>query len=78
MYFLCRFYWCSLTESSCASLASALTFNPSQLKELDVGYNKDLKDSAVERLCEALQRPDCGLQTLGSVNDAPQQKGSRL
>ncbi|XP_045070469.1 ribonuclease inhibitor-like [Coregonus clupeaformis] len=40
---------CELTDTSCEPLASALSSNPSHLRELDLS-NNDLKDSGVKLL----------------------------
>uniref|UniRef100_A0A3B5AV84 SPRY-associated domain-containing protein n=1 Tax=Stegastes partitus TaxID=144197 RepID=A0A3B5AV84_9TELE len=37
--FVCRLSGCLVTEDGCASLASALSYNPSHLIELDLSNN---------------------------------------
>ncbi|XP_053193182.1 NLR family CARD domain-containing protein 3-like [Scomber japonicus] len=54
---------CLITEEGCASLASALSFNPSHLRELDLSYNHP-GDSGEKILSAGLEDPHCSLDTL--------------
>uniref|UniRef100_A0A3Q4MN91 SPRY-associated domain-containing protein n=1 Tax=Neolamprologus brichardi TaxID=32507 RepID=A0A3Q4MN91_NEOBR len=54
---------CLVTEEGCTSLASALSSNPSHLRELDLSYNH-LGNSGVELLSSRLKDPNWRLDTL--------------
>ncbi|XP_061578784.1 protein NLRC3-like [Cololabis saira] len=58
-----RLSGCLITEEGCASLALALSANPSHLRELDLSYNHP-GESAVERLSAGLEDPRWRLDTL--------------
>ncbi|KAM9346005.1 NLR family CARD domain-containing protein 3-like [Symphorus nematophorus] len=58
-----RLSGCLITEEGCASLASALSSNPSHLRELDLSYNHP-GDSGVKLLSARLEDPHWGLDTL--------------
>ncbi|KAG7524164.1 NACHT, LRR and PYD domains-containing protein 12-like [Solea senegalensis] len=54
---------CSLSKISCSSLASALKFNPSHLRKLDLRGN-NLQDSGVKPLSDLRMSPDYSLRNL--------------
>ncbi|XP_044069473.1 protein NLRC3-like isoform X3 [Siniperca chuatsi] len=54
---------CLITEEGCVSLASALSSNPSHLRELDLRYNHP-GDSGVKLLSAGLEDPHWRLDTL--------------
>uniref|UniRef100_A0AAQ6IGB0 B30.2/SPRY domain-containing protein n=1 Tax=Anabas testudineus TaxID=64144 RepID=A0AAQ6IGB0_ANATE len=58
-----RLSGCLITEEGCASLDSALSSNPSHLRELDLSYNHP-GDTGVTLLSAGLQDPDWTLGTL--------------
>uniref|UniRef100_A0A3Q1ERG1 SPRY-associated domain-containing protein n=1 Tax=Acanthochromis polyacanthus TaxID=80966 RepID=A0A3Q1ERG1_9TELE len=60
---LYRLSGCLVTEEGCSSLASALSFNPSHLRELDLSYNHP-GDSGVKLLSAGLEDPQWRLETL--------------
>ncbi|XP_078790974.1 NLR family CARD domain-containing protein 3-like isoform X2 [Oryzias latipes] len=58
-----RLIHCSLSETSCADLISALKSNPSHLTELDLRDNR-LQSSDVQQLQDLVKSPNSKLQTL--------------
>ncbi|XP_062413373.1 NLR family CARD domain-containing protein 3-like [Pungitius pungitius] len=54
---------CLITEEGCASLVSALSSNPSHLRELDLSFNHP-GDSGVKLLSDGLEDPHWRLETL--------------
>ncbi|CAL8280003.1 unnamed protein product [Merluccius merluccius] len=55
---------CMVTQEGCAFLASALSSNPSHLRELDLSYNHPAGDSGVTLLSAGLEDPGWRLDTL--------------
>uniref|UniRef100_G3P859 B30.2/SPRY domain-containing protein n=1 Tax=Gasterosteus aculeatus aculeatus TaxID=481459 RepID=G3P859_GASAC len=58
-----RLSGCLITEEGCSSSASALSSNPSHLRELDLSHNHP-GDSGVKLLSAALEDPQWRLETL--------------
>ncbi|KAL4009739.1 hypothetical protein ACER0C_003591 [Sarotherodon galilaeus] len=58
-----RLSGCLITEEGCTSLASALSSNPSHLRELDLSYNHP-GDSGMKLLSAGLKDPQSRLDTL--------------
>ncbi|XP_051808212.1 NLR family CARD domain-containing protein 3-like [Acanthochromis polyacanthus] len=58
-----RLSGCLVTEEACASLASALSFKTSNLRELDLSYNHP-GDSGEKMLRAKVEDPHCRLDTL--------------
>ncbi|XP_024144640.1 NACHT, LRR and PYD domains-containing protein 12 [Oryzias melastigma] len=62
---------CLITEEGCASLASALSSNPSHLRELDISYNHP-REAGVKLLLEKRDDPQCQMNTLRAEPDGDQ------
>ncbi|XP_075995079.1 protein NLRC3-like isoform X6 [Genypterus blacodes] len=58
-----RLSGCMITQEGCASLASALSSNPTSLRELDLSYNHP-GDAGEKLLSAGLESPDWSLDTL--------------
>ncbi|XP_071358515.1 NACHT, LRR and PYD domains-containing protein 12-like [Trachinotus anak] len=64
-----RLSFCGVTEKGCTYLASALSSNPSCLRQLDLSYNY-LQDSGVNLISEHRDNPLCKLETLSVEHNA--------
>ncbi|XP_036421128.1 uncharacterized protein LOC118804664 isoform X1 [Colossoma macropomum] len=64
----------SVKGEGCADLISALTVNPSHLRELDLNKNK-LEESGVKELCNLLKNPHCKLEKLKLKNCGIKEEG---
>ncbi|XP_016116456.1 stonustoxin subunit beta-like [Sinocyclocheilus grahami] len=60
---ICRLSGCMVTEEGCGYVSSALSSNPSHLRELDLSYNHP-GDSGVKLLSEKLEDSNCSLDKL--------------
>uniref|UniRef100_A0A9J8CDA8 Uncharacterized protein n=2 Tax=Cyprinus carpio TaxID=7962 RepID=A0A9J8CDA8_CYPCA len=58
-----RLSGCMVTEEGCGYLSSALSSNPSHLKELDLSYNHP-GQSGIQLLNHKLEDPNCSLEIL--------------
>ncbi|KAK0148800.1 Protein NLRC3 [Merluccius polli] len=67
---VCVLSGCLVTQEGCASLTSALSSNPSHLRELDLSYNHPAGDSGVTLLSAGLEDPRWRLDTLRYGEDS--------
>ncbi|XP_073793406.1 NACHT, LRR and PYD domains-containing protein 12-like [Danio rerio] len=58
-----RLRYCNMTDEDCFELTSALTSNPSHLRELDLSMN-ELGDSGFENINYLLMNPHCKLEKI--------------
>nr|XP_024654416.1 NACHT, LRR and PYD domains-containing protein 12-like [Maylandia zebra] len=65
---------CNLSERSCESLSSVLSFQFSSVRDLDLS-NNDLQDSGVTLLSAGLQSPHCKLEALSLSGCLVTEKG---
>ena len=65
---VCSLSGCLITEEGCSSLVSALSSNPSHMRELDLSYNHP-GDSGVKLLSAGLEDPNWRLDTLRYEED---------
>ncbi|XP_067259378.1 NLR family CARD domain-containing protein 3-like isoform X1 [Chanodichthys erythropterus] len=65
-----RLSGCMVTEESCGYVSSALSSNPSHLRELDLSYNHP-GQSGVKLLTDRLKDPNCSLQILNLDHGGP-------
>ncbi|XP_042559904.1 NLR family CARD domain-containing protein 3-like [Clupea harengus] len=68
---------CLISEKGCICLASALSSNPSHLKELDLSYNYP-GESGLKLLSVRLEDPDCKLETLKTDHASENRARPRL
>ncbi|XP_051732178.1 NLR family CARD domain-containing protein 3-like isoform X10 [Ctenopharyngodon idella] len=65
-----RMSGCMVTEEGCGYVSSALSSNPSHLRELDLSYNHP-GQSGVQLLNDKLKDPNCSLQILNLDHGGP-------